>query len=104
MMRDRPTKASDTNTYTYTYHPSPQTAEYWVQQVAADLNKTEAEVMSLWDTPVSDPMRLAYRRFITASLYYDQVRCSFAFVGNVLCICTYTPPHPHTSTNTPTPQ
>lgn len=41
--------------------------------MATDLNKTESEVMSLWDTPVSDPMRLAYRRFITASLYYDQV-------------------------------
>lgn len=29
-----------------------QTAEYWVQQVASDLNKTKEEVTSLWDSPM----------------------------------------------------
>ncbi len=66
-----------------------QTADYWVKQVASDLNKTEAEVMSLWDTPVSDPLRLAYRRYITASLYYDQVKRQNAQRGP-----NYPPPPP----------
>lgn len=41
--------------------------------MAKDLNKTEEEVKALWDTPMSDPMRLAHHKFITASLYADQV-------------------------------
>ena len=42
-------------------------------QVALDLNKTEEEIRGLWENPISDPLRLAYRKYITASLYVDQV-------------------------------
>lgn len=42
-------------------------------QVASDLNKTCEEVQALWETPMTEPVKLAHNRFITAPLYYDQV-------------------------------
>jgi hypothetical protein len=41
--------------------------------VASDLNKTCEEVQALWETPMTEPVKLAHNRFITAPLYYDQV-------------------------------
>ncbi|GAB5031593.1 signal peptide peptidase [Nannochloropsis oceanica] len=51
-----------------------QTAEFWLKSVEADLQKSREEIMDLWENPCTDPMRLAYRKYITASLYFDQVK------------------------------
>lgn len=41
--------------------------------MASDLNKTCEEVQALWETPMTEPVKLAHNQFITAPLYYDQV-------------------------------
>lgn len=42
-----------------------QTAEFWLKSVEADLQKSREEIMDLWENPCTDPMRLAYRKYIT---------------------------------------
>lgn len=64
----------------FTHDASPDPWLFRPTQVAADLNKTEEEVRALWDTPMTEPVKLAHNRFITASLYFDQVSSLIAVV------------------------
>lgn len=50
-----------------------QTADFWLDSVARDLQKPKEEILALWEDPISDPVRLAYRKYITVSVKYGKI-------------------------------
>ncbi len=51
-----------------------QTAEFWLNSVGTDLQKSREEIMDLWENPCTDPVRLAYRKYITVRRFFREGR------------------------------
>lgn len=50
-----------------------QTADFWLDSVARDLQKPKEEILTLWEDPITDPVRLAYRKYITVRVKYGKI-------------------------------